>query len=210
MPVDHGLSNQRSVFLFLSCSGHYCLSSFLLASKYCIRLVYFITYCLSSLKISSSCKMSAILHVHEDYLGVEEVWRIFYICFLYSTAKLNKSFCYSHRWLHHFLALFPIPVFPLTGTAPARLQRSFQTGELVQDVLCILAVDNFLASLQWFHETFYSLSPSFSMNTSVLSVPQLVRTLKCAGFPKLSLRILSVDVVAYINKTNIEFVAISS
>lgn len=185
--MDHGLSNQRSVLLFLSCSGRYSLSSFFLASKLCIRLVYFITYCVASLKISSSCKMSVILHIHEDYFRVEEVWRIFYFCFLYNTAKLNKSFCYSHRWLHHFLALFSISVFPLTGTAPVRLQRSLQTGELVQDVLCILAVDNFLASLHWYHGTFCSLSPSFSMSTFVLSVPQLVRTFKCAGFSKLSL-----------------------
>ena len=134
------------------------------------------------------------------------------ILFVFSIqhSQINKSFCYSHRWLHHFLALFPIPVFPLTGTAPERLQRSLQTGELVQDVLCIPAVDNFLASIHWFHETFYYLSPSFSINTSVLSVPQLFRKLKCAGFPKLKLRILSVDVVPYINNTNIEFVAISS
>lgn len=90
--MDHELSNQRSVFLFLSCSEHYCLSSFFVASKHCIRFVYFITYCVSSLKISSSCKMSVIRHIHEDYLGVEEVWRIFYFCFLYNTAKLNKAF----------------------------------------------------------------------------------------------------------------------
>lgn len=129
--MDHALSNQRYVLLFLSCKERYCLSSFFLASNHCIRLVYFITYCISSLKIS--CKMLVVILVYEDYFRGEAKYKEQFICFLYDTAKLNESFCYSHRWLHHFLAYtFSYPCFPLTNTAPVRLQRSLQAGELVQ------------------------------------------------------------------------------
>lgn len=106
--------------------------------------------------------------------------------------------------------LVSYPCFLIDWHGSSEAAKISPDRELVQNALCILAVDNFLASFHWFHENFYSLSPSFSMSTSVISVSQLVRTLKCAGFPKLSLRILSVDDVPYINKTNIESVAISS
>lgn len=88
LPMDHALSNQRYVLLFLSCKEGYCLSSFFLASNHCIRLVYFITYCISSLKIS--CKMLVVILVYEDYFRGEAKYEEYFICFLYNTA--NESF----------------------------------------------------------------------------------------------------------------------